>query len=157
MTEREKYTDVLDHPWVNDYRIPVVHNFQSTWYYFVTLSVPEENGYNFVIMPTEEDAILVASYINYRISTFKYYSNYEAKIRSEKLDVDNSINTIHLGNTEKMGWSWCRRTWETGLFPHFDSTIRYATLIELLDSIESDGKGNLTPKWQAWKDQNNLK
>ena len=157
MTDREKYTDVINHPWVNKYRIPLVNNFHSTWYYFVTLSVPEENGYNSVTMPTEEDAILVSSYINYRISTFHYYPNYEAKIRSEKLDVDSSINTIHLGKTEKMGWRWCRSTWETGLFPQYNSTIRYETLMDLLDSIESDGKGDLTPKWQAWKDQNNLK
>jgi hypothetical protein len=156
---KEKFEDVrLDHPWVEKYRIPVVDSFYARYYYFATLALPrdEKDGIFKVEMPTEEDAILMSSYINYRISTFNFYDHYYKKIRSEKLDVDSLINTISIAKIKDKGWMYRMMTWETGPFPYYNSPMRFDTLLSLLNQIESYSKGNPNPKWEAWKSEHNI-
>jgi hypothetical protein len=156
---KEKFDDVrLDHPWVEQYRIPVVNSFYPQYYYFATLGFPateEEFSLDNLEVPTEEDAILMSSYIDYRIASFGFPEYYYNKIRSQKLDVDSGVNTVSIAKSKDFGWAYKRASYRDGTFPHYGSDKRFETLLELLNFIESFG-GRANPAWEAWKQDHAL-
>lgn len=152
---------MLDHPWVEKYRIPVMGSYYPTFFYFVTLTMPEPEAQVdvwHVEEPTEEEAALIGEYIKYRISTFGFYDTYIEKINARQLDVDSGINTISLGKDKTRGWVYRMMTWSMGpaTVPDLYSTVRYPSLIDLLSRIEDNNERYPNEKWRAWRKERNL-
>jgi hypothetical protein len=147
-----KFSDVqLDHSWVEKYRLPVVEGFHTQWNYYASIAVPleEENFYK-LEMPTEEDAQLLGSYIEYKIDYWKFGASYLDKLRSEPLDVD-SVSTLSVGHVIGKGWQYRIGTPETKNFPAYNSSLKFHTLLELLNYREKELSGEQIKKeWTEW-------
>lgn len=105
----------LEHRWVQEYRIPVLTTAYPHYGYEVALMVgPKGKDAEWMIKaeePTEEEAKIIGSLIDYRRSY--YYPHYQQQMLEREFDVDNFTNTIILA---KLPWSWTYRrgTWTMG-------------------------------------------
>ena len=138
----------LAHPWVAAYRIPLTSR-SPRWRYEVAVVSPANDGYMpehaRAELPTEAEAQVIGSYIDFRRS---WYSSHWAKEKLERpLDVDEGTNTVVLLRTSS-DWAYARASWTDGPafvrspVPSPDVTGLFA----LLDHINRDSSS-----WEAWK------
>lgn len=159
----ENFDDVrMDHPWVEKYRLPVLKDAYPMWSYFVTVVVPDEeleaDEYYRLTAPTDEEAELAASYLQYRIGMWNYYQSFLDKMAQKPLDIDGTINTVSLEKRKDGSWGYKMRTWTMhGAIPLYNAKNPCNSLMELLDFIEReyDGSG-VRPKWKKFKEENGL-
>lgn len=161
---KELFDDVmLDHPWVAKYRLPMVYSYHPSYHYFVTLAAREPNSEdkpNFwdIDTVTEEEAAIVASYLEFKIADQGFYPHYLKEVRSRALDVDSGFNTISLvKRTRGLGWGYVRMSYRDKIpYPYNNADTKYFNLVDLLDFIESNYSGTLREAWVEWKTAHNI-
>lgn len=149
MTRREFADDAdHDHPWAKAYRIPLVSDYPA-WKYEVAL-VHVGGGFSeghhwAATTPSEEEARVVGSYIDFRRS---YYGpHWAAEMLEHPFDVDSGTNTVVLLRTAT-GWAYRRASWTQGP-PYVASPVPGADvsgLIALLDHVNDH-----STTWGPWK------
>jgi len=144
----------INHPWVAQYRVPVVRDMHVGTFFIAALVVPdnssEYSNYMNYLAPDEEDAKLIAQYIRYRKTQLTGW--YLKQVEARSLDIDSGVNTITFAKREH-GWVYRRMTWQNQPFaPSFDGKIQYATLAELLDHVNTY-VDEVSPKWIAFKEK----
>jgi hypothetical protein len=161
---RELFSDVmLDHPWVAKYRLPMVTSYHPAFHYFVTLAdvynhAAEDmpNLWN-VETPTEEEASIVGSYLEFKIADQGFYEHYLKEVRSRVLDVDPGYNTISLIKRLNGGWGYVRMSYRDSIvYPYYNSDTKYDNLVDLLDFIESYSGSEIREAWLDWKKTHNI-
>lgn len=127
----------LDHPWVKKYRLPV-SEVATNKCYFMELRLPptEDNKWNGLAMPTEEEAALLGSYLEYRIDRYGFYEHIIKQMREKPLDTDSLVNTVTFYKYKNDAWRYQMLTWQHGAWPFFNAEKQYYSLMELLDKIE---------------------
>lgn len=162
---RELFTDVdMNHPWVSQYRLPVLPRYESMSRYsgyILSVVVPDKNdGSNELFnigTPTDEDAAILGSYLNYRIERLGYRAGYLERMREKPLDFDSSINTVSIIKRQDGSWAYHKVTWEHPPKPFFNDPYVPKTVMELLDYIEKEiGGEGINANWAAWKQSHNL-
>lgn len=152
---RDDFDADLDHPWAKRWRIPRVTTDYPRWKYEVALVVPIVTDLPITqpekatLEPTEVEAAIVGSYIDYRR---EYYNEgWKAKMLRRPFDVDGSTNTTILALTGQ-GWKYRKATHQHGLWPFWNMPEKQAEfpptpagLIALLDHI------NFVGRWDDWK------
>lgn len=156
--EHNAFHDVIDHPWVERYRLPVLEaDWYPTFFYFVTVAVPpakvEQNLFG-VTEPTEDEAKLLSLYLDYRIDQMGFRKSFVEKFRERKLDVVPGISTLSFVKFEDGSWHYRRSTWTSGplVWPgkFNERGIRYENLADLLARVS--GIGDEPDKnWLAYK------
>lgn len=150
----------VTHPWTVSYRVPIVPNFHVRWAFVAVLLSPENMEDNFwgLQEPEEEDVKLLGLYIHYLLRRW-YIARYVKSLEDLPVDIDPGVNTLTFAKAER-GWVYRRASWEAPLFsPTIVSETQYATLLELLDSIETtwvSGEEKPNPKWLLFKEENNI-
>lgn len=159
---RELFTDVdMNHPWVSKHRLPVVKSYNPKFGYVVAVVVPDEEDdlsqlFN-LDAPTDEDAAVIASYLDYKIERISYRSGYRAQMLTRPLDLDEGINTISIIKRKDGSWAYSRVTWEHPPKPFFNADYVPKTVVELLDYIEKDCfTKEPDVKWTAWKQEHGI-
>jgi hypothetical protein len=134
----------LDHPWVEKYRIPVLKSFSPQNDYFAAFVFPYQESEKFLNdfkVPTEEDAILMSSYIDYRIDCsldpMSLATQQYINIRNSTLDTSPGIDTISIAKSKNLGWVYKKKSSLDDPFPQIDSGKKFNTLMKLLNFIES--------------------
>lgn len=161
---RELFDDVmLDHPWVAKYRIPMVSSYHPDYNYFVTLAdycPANEAMTNLwdVATPTEEEAAIVASYLEFKIADQGFYERYLKEIRSRILDIDSGFNTVSLVKRNRgLGWGYVRMSYRDKIpYPYYNAEVKYHNLVDLLDFIESYYSDEPRDSWVEWKAEHNI-
>lgn len=161
---RELFHDaMLDHPWVAKYRIPMLSSYHPSFYYFVTLAdyCPEHEGVpNLwgIETPTEEEAAIVGSYIQFKVADQGFREPYLKEIRSRILDIDGGYNTISLAKRDRgLGWGFVRMSYRDSiLYPYYNAETKYHNLVDLLDFIESYSNNEPREAWVEWKTAHNI-
>lgn len=152
--EHNTFYDVIDHPWVEKYRLPVLlSDWYPSFFYFVTVAVPpeneEQNIYN-VAEPTEEEAKLLALFLEFRIQHLGYGESFVRKMRERKLDVSSGINTLSFVKFADGSWHYRRATWSKGptVWPgkFNERGLRYENLADLLARVD----GTADHEDEAW-------
>jgi hypothetical protein len=157
------YKDVdLTHRWATQYRIPVIHNLRPDASYFIALAttppVNEDNLFN-IAEPTDEEAAIVASYLEFVVNEkFNYFPHYRAQIREHKLDADEMIATVTLVKRLNYGWGYSKSTWDSlSPWPFLNSDIGPIGLVAVLDHLEQGFNDQpITAKWSAWKEDHSI-
>lgn len=159
---RELFSDVdMNHPWVSQHRLPVLESYNPRFGYIVAVVVPDPEDdlsqlFN-LDSPTDEDAAVIGSYLEYKIERLGYRSGYRAQMLSRPLDIDETINTISIIKRKDGSWAYSRATWEQPPAPFFNATYVPKTVVELLDYIERDHSTKGTDaKWTAWKQNHGI-
>lgn len=104
-----------DHPYARDYRIPLVPSAYPWWTYEVAVVyTPEERRDSVMcgVLPTEDEARIIAAYIDYRRSWYR--EGYAAKMLERPFDVDSGTNTVVLIKRESEGWGYRRASYTSG-------------------------------------------
>jgi hypothetical protein len=132
-SERTQMEVDFTHPWVAEYRVPIVTEIRLGNYWIAALVVPDPNdaynAYGFQ-EPDEQDAELIGQYIKYWKSW--YGGPYLRKMEERSLDIDSGCNTIVFGKTAR-SWVYSRQTWtRQTLYPRYDAERQFATLRELM-------------------------
>lgn len=160
---RELFHDVmLDHPWVAKHRIPMLSSYHPSFHYFVTLAdyCPEHEGMTNlwdVETPTEEEAAIVGSYLEFKIADQGFREHYLKEVRSRTLDVDSGYNTISLIKRIRGGWGFVRMSYRDSIvYPYYNSDTKYDNLVDLLDFIESYSGNEIREAWLDWKTTHNI-
>jgi hypothetical protein len=148
----------LEHPWVKQYRVPVLHDLYPGWSFLATITVPREGRQDFLgegFLPvTEDDAILVGKYITYYRKHW-YNARYMRELDRMPLDLDGGANTVSFARMEQ-GWVFRRFSWRDQAFaPYRDAKVQYPTLLELMDHITSFGD-KPSADWEAFKAEHGL-
>lgn len=149
---RQDRSDAYDadtsHPWAAAYRIPITGT-HPRWRYEVALVGPTQDSYTAdlwrAVMPTEPEAQIVGSYIDFRRS---WYDDHWAQgMLARPFDVDDGTNTVILLRTVGR-WAYARASWTSGppFVPSPNPTPDAAGLIALLDHVNRD-----SATWGAWK------
>lgn len=151
----------MDHPWVKQYRLPVLNNIHHHYGFFVTVTVPDEeweqSEFFMVTAPNDEEAAIIASFLQYTINRQRYYDSFLAKMAEAPLDIDNVFNTISIIKRKDGSWAYKRLTWQQGHAPFIGAENSKNSVMELLDYIENDCMTNEpNEKWTAWKQEHNL-
>lgn len=147
----------LQHPWVTKYRVPPVNSLYPNFSFIASLATgTEENTLDNFLEPTDEDAALVGAYINFYKSRW-YHGSFLRELEQYPLDLDGGANTTSFALSTH-GWVYRKVSWQNqSQFPYRNSEIQYATLIELLNSIETRGDSGPSPKWVEFKLANDIK
>lgn len=155
---RELFHDVmLDHPWVAKYRLPMLSSYHPSYHFFVTLAdyCPEhEDMTNLwdVETPTEEEAAIVGSYLEFKIADQGFREHYLKEVRSRVLDLDSGYNTISLVKRIRGGWGYVRMSYRDKIpYPYYNSDTKYDNLVDLLDFIETYSGSQVREAWTDWK------
>lgn len=159
---RELFSDVdMNHPWVEKYRLPVIDSTNPRYGYIVSVVVPREDDeyaklFN-LAAPTDAEAAVIGSYLEYKVETLGYRSGYLAKMRERALDVDDTINTITLVKRTDGSWAYSRITWTQPPAPFVNASYVPKSVIEILDYIEKDYMTKETKaEWIEWKRAHSL-
>lgn len=144
----------LNHPWTKAYRLPVVTEPAYAGY-FVELRVPRGSEYDNTVVPTEEEAALLGSYLAYKIDRYGFYDSYRKKMLEEPLDTDGIVNTVDFTKYHDGVWRYHLLTWRHGPWPFWGAEKQYSSLLELLDKIERFCD-EPNEKWVAWKLEHKL-
>ncbi|WP_280389877.1 hypothetical protein [Nocardia wallacei] len=150
MTE---YDADMEHPWAKQWRIPRVTSTHPDWRYEVALVVPS-GGVGILAdslkEPTEAEARIIGSYIDYRRAYYR--DSWRAKMLERPFDIDGTTNTTILALTEQ-GWKYRRASYQHGLWPFWNNPEKQAEypptpagLVALLDHINKYGRD-----WPGWK------
>lgn len=150
---RDDFDADLEHPWAKQWRIPRVTTTHPRWKYEVAVVVPDPTDrYDLyrATEPSEDEARIIASYIDFRRDYYREY--WKAKMLERPFDVDSGTNTTILGLTPD-GWKYRRATHQHGLWPLWNMPEKQAEypptpagLIALLDHIN-----NFAGRWPEWK------
>lgn len=159
MTYAYDFDADLDHEWCTKWRIPIVNTVMPTWRYEVALVIPSNETDLFqqnIIWPTEDEAEVIGSFIDYRMT---YYNDgWARKMREQRLDVDSSTNTVILGK-RRVGWGYRLASFTTpALWPYPETPSEIAAkctpdkagLIALLDKYKNIGD-HIHQPWLDWK------
>lgn len=148
-----EFTDAdLTHPWATKWRIPLVATPYPRWFYEVALVVPRgEFEWLNVVWPTDDEAEIIGSYIDYRRDYYR--ESHQRKMLARALDVDGSTNTVILAKTEA-GWRYRCASWTSGgLWPYLDNADQQAnyppTRAGLIEIIRHAGRSSLLDEWIA--------
>ena len=162
---REMFSDVmLDHPWVTKYRLPMLTSYHPDYNYFVTLADVYNHAHEDmpnhwdVATPTEDEAAIVGSYLEFKIADQGFREHYLKEVRSRVLDVDSGFNTVSLvKRTRGLGWGYVRLSYRDKIpYPYYNADIKYDNLIDLLDFIESYYSDKPRDSWLNWKAEHNI-
>lgn len=162
---RELFTDVdMKHPWVTEHRLPVLPRYESISNYsgyILSVVVPDkDDGSNELFnigTPSDQDAAVLASYLEFLIERLGYRSSYRNRMLERPLDYDDSINTISVIKRKDGSWAYQRVTWEHPPKPFFNASYVPKTVLELLDYIEQDyATKEPREEWVTWKQSHNL-
>lgn len=159
---RELFTDAdMNHPWVAQHRLPVIKSYSPKFGYVVAVVVPDEED-EFTDLfnlgtPTDEDAAVIASYLDYKIERIGYREGYRAQMLTRPLDLDETINTISILKRKDGSWAYNRVTWEHPPKPFFNASYVPKSVVELLDYIEQDfSTKEPNAKWTEWKQKHGI-
>lgn len=140
----------LGHPWVEQYRIPLVTSPYVRHPFEVALVVPPVSGQNAesriwkATWPTDEEAKIVGSLIDFRRSWYR--KSWADKMLARQLDVDSGTVPYILVRRED-SWAYRIDTWEYG--PTFVHSPRPgadpAGLVAMLDHHWTG------LRWDEWK------
>ena len=152
---------MMDHPWVEKHRLPVTRTLWPRNNFFVTVTVPspekEASQFYMVTTPTDEEAAIIASFLQYTIARQRYYDSFLSRMAEKELDVDPGFNTISIIKRKDGTWAYKRLTWTQGHSPFPGSDLSKNSVMELLDYIENNCMTNEPDeKWTAWKKEHNL-
>ena len=161
---RELFHDVmLDHPWVAKYRLPMVTSYHPSFCYFVTLADREYDPTREIInlwdveTPTEEEAALAGSYLEFKIADQGFREHYLKEVRSRTLDLDSGFNTVSLIKRIHGGWGFVRMSYRDKIpYPYHDADTKYDKLVDLLDFIETYSGDKPRDAWVEWKTAHNI-
>lgn len=142
------------HPWAHRWRMPRIATSHPHRQYEVAVVVPtpgESFRYDGVLLePTELEAEIIGSYIDYRRSAYR--EGYQARMLEQTFDVDDTTNTVVLAKNAQ-GWRFRRASFQHGLWPFPDRPDRQSEfpptpdgLVALLDHINHDARD-----WVQWK------
>ena len=148
-----KYDADTEHPWAKQWRIPRIACVYPDYQYEVALCVPhpgeEQHPLWQSIEPTEQEARVIGSYIDFRRSYYR--EHWAAKMLEQPFDTDSGTNTVILIKTDR-GWKYRRASYTRGalLYPHYGDPeeANYPPnirgLLELLRFINQYGT------WNEW-------
>jgi hypothetical protein len=159
---RELFTDVdMNHPWVTQHRLPVLKTYNPKFGYVVAVVVPDEEDeltdlFN-LDTPTDEDAAVIASYLEYKIERINYRGGFRAQMLSRPLDLDDTINTITILKRKDGSWAYSKVTWEHPPKPFFNADYVPKSVVEILDYIERDfSTKEPNAHWTDWKQDHGI-
>lgn len=144
-----------DHPWVEKYRLPVVHGTGGWAGYHVALDGSEENPTwpNANLVPTEKEAEILASFNEFTIDRQGYRTHYLEQMRNAgPVDFDPGYNTMSFEKRHNGNWAYQRSTFRDGTFPNWMEPVQYPDLVDLLDRIESYSP----ERWNEWKAEHSI-
>lgn len=159
---RELFTDVdLDHPWVKEYRLPVIGYTYPHFAYVVTVTVPskenEDSQFFALTSPTDEEAKVLASFLEYTKSRMGNSPHFMQEMAKRPLDLDGTWNTISIMKRKDGTWAYKRNSWTQGPSPQIGWDKQCRSVVEILDYIENDC---MTSKprieWTAWKQEHGI-
>jgi hypothetical protein len=159
---RELFTDVdMDHPWVSQYRLPVIEYSSPRFTYVVTVTVPskelEESRFYMLTSPTEEEAKVLASFLEYTKSEMGNSPRFMEEMAKLPLDLDGTWNTISIMKRKDGTWAYQRNSWTQGPSPQVGWDKQCRSVVEILDYIENDCMTSLPrDKWTAWKQEHGI-
>lgn len=156
---RELFSDVqLDHPWAQKYRLPVLNSWYPQFYYMVTVAVAYPEGVEYGVFddietPTEEEAAMLGSYLEYKKSPAFYDAHWvEHTLHSKPLDINPGGPSMSFVKRNKYRWGYVRSTWrEQNPVPGYGYKHLIDDLEELLDMIEYHVIDKPCDRWGAWK------
>lgn len=154
---QEKYPDINhDVPWTRELRLPVIDGFHPRLSYIITLAYPREQEYQLypdMDIPTDEEARILASYMQYRMDKFDYRPWWNERVRSGAFDVDPGINTVSFMKRKNGTWVYVRLSWRNSIpFPYHNSPEQFHSVHEVLDHLTEYEKES----WAKWKEEHNL-
>ena len=149
---------------LTELRIPVVTNFNPSWYYIAAyLGTNADNGSDWepswpfasADRPTDREAAQLASFIREYIEHW-YNASFKTKLAQRPLDVDGGCNTTVFIKYGPDDWGYRRVSWIYG--PTFvpgppnltDRKIGPLALQQVMDRIHAHGD-EPSPRWQQWK------
>lgn len=154
------YPDVdMNHPWVRDYRVPLMSG--SPWRnYFVVLRVPVAkagSGSLNIMMPTEDEVKIISSYIDFRVASYGLNAHAESLIRQRPLDTDDIVNTLTFQKWSNGTWAYSMATWTMHGPKPFMNEEKFTDIVDLLDLIEKDWSTDaVRPAWAEWKSSHGI-
>lgn len=159
---KELFTDVeMTHPWVHQYRLPVIEFMNPNYGYLVAVTVPtaeqEASKFYMLTSPTDDEAKIIGSFLEYTKSRQQYRQGFPLGMLELPLDLDNTFNTISIMKRKDGTWAYKRTSWTQGPSPQIGWDKQCNSVVEILDYIENDcmtGKAN--DKWTAWKQENDI-
>lgn len=157
-----QFKDVdMNHPWVKEYRLPVLDFQVAHQGYVVAVVVPEkemeESQFYALTSPTDEEAKVIASFLEYTKTTMRNTPAKLAQMAEGPLDVDNTWNTIIIMKRKDGTWSYCRNFWTMAPSPQVGWDRQCRSVVEILDYIEHDCfTGQPNEKWTAWKQEHGI-
>jgi hypothetical protein len=123
------------------------------WCYLVALATEDVMAADVVPRPTDAEAAMIASLIDYRRSEFG--PTWQAKLLARPLDVDGGHVTTVLRKRGDEDWTYRLTTWTSGWFwwppPAWHDAHRKLSLLGLLNYIATCGDVIMSPGWDAWK------
>lgn len=146
----------LKHPWAARYRIPLIDHLWPGWKFEVALVRPRRRELYGAVWPTEQEATIIGSFIDYRRN---YYTDiWQARMLERPLDADSGTNTVILLKTAD-GWRYRKATWSTGSWPYIDTDPAVAArftpdavgLVAIIDHEQNYGGEWVSPRYAAWK------
>lgn len=154
---KDKYPDINhDVSWTRDLRLPVIDSFHPRLYYIVTLAYPREGEnllYPDTAVPTDEEARIIASYMEYRMAKFDYRPWWAERVHAGAFDVDPGVNTVSFMKRLDGTWVYVRASWRNSFpFPYPDSPFKFHNVHEILDHLTEYE----TETWSQWKSEHGL-
>lgn len=146
----------------SEFRVPVSGSLWPSIYWLAC--VVEVGDLGSTAEPSDDELRVVASYIDYKLTTF-YRESYAAAVRALPLPLVPGHNTVVLvkhpdvppEGTHWRGWGYRRDTWRTGSWPHSYTHRPGAptdplSLLEILDHVEGGGwRSTPNEAWESWK------
>lgn len=159
---QELFSDVdMNHPWVQQHRLPVIEFMNPIYGYLVSVVVPsedqEKSKFYMLTSPTDKDAEVLGSFLEYTKERQQYRQGFLLGMEELPLDLDNTFNTISIMKRKDGTWAYKRSSWTQGPSPQVGWDKQCNSVIEILDYIENDCMTNQpNEKWTAWKRDHNL-
>lgn len=144
-----------DHPWVEKYRLPVIHGTHPQRHYYVTVAVPEENPTYEpdIIAPTEEEAKLLAAYNAFTRDRQGLREPYVRDMKERVVDYDPSLFPTRSFEKRKNGnWAYRGFNFRTGTWPYWNDEQQFPDLLALIDWIEKTFPNG----WNAYKEEHGM-
>lgn len=142
------YDDALpDHPWTETYRLAVLGNWYPRHMFVVAVVVPtDENAYFKLMMPTDAEAAVLASYQMYRLYQEFPEHHIQELSRRAPLYVTNILNTTIFVKYEDGTWGYTMYNWSQAPRPLPGGPTKFTSLTSLIDHIEH----LRNHRWQQW-------
>jgi len=145
-----------DHPWVEKYRLPVIHGTHPRYHYYVTVAVPLENPKDYepeIITPTEEEAKVLAAYNAFTRDRQGLRQYYVTEMAERVVDYDPSRFPTKSFEKRKSGnWAYRGINFRTGTWPYWNDEQQFPNLLDLIDWIEK----TFPTRWDAYKEEHGI-